>query len=1044
MDKAGKRPRVNSFCGHQAHSANECGKMEAMIEELKVVIGQNVEIEILEYLVQTSKGNIELALNMYFDKTWEKRNPTEQKCINKEPLSTKSWYLKYIGSFGMEGWANVSGTGFLSAGEVVLLKKQDKINKKNTSRQFFSESVAKKRNSKQKLSSIVRFCTEKGLEIGRIPQESAIHISTLLEFKTCSFTASCIYAPDKIKIGDKILLQVACFIHKRAFTTMKEPLFSREGHIYEKSRTEEIHEQHRQAILWLLTKVGLEPDDSKTPDSKTIFKEVIKTSKTMGSILSKTGYLDPFEENNSDSEEESKELEKEQISYIYKSMKSYDPNMKEISPSSSFNLELKSYQKQENLLIFIIFFLIFLGLREIDMLKEKNTIHPLWQIFYWPSYNENGKKLDFENSDNRFYVNPYSGKLTLEFPRADQGFCGGILADEMGLGKTIEILSLIHSNKPVASLNSTPFIMNSNPSIQSCRTTLVIAPLSLLDQWRSEAEIASKPNSLKIQIYYGADKSIDALVQCQTTNQPDLLITSYGVVLSEWSQMTTNNKSFFNLFSIDFYRVVLDEAHYIKNRHSKTAKACSSLNAKRRWVLTGTPIVNKLEDLFSLIHFLKIEPWGNFIFWKTFITIPFESKNIPRALNTVRMIFENVILRRTKTTKDIHGNLIITLPSKEIMTEEIVLSLKEREIYDFIYTKAKQAFIENSAAGTVFKNYITILTMLLRLRQSCCHPSLIKRGEKNDFLNLPFDKDIENSMNTDDIIDLKDLIEPFCNQNIEKQNTDVYKTCVIKNILENAQDECSICSASPIVEEAITSCWHMACKLCLKKHIEFQKAHNKKPLCHMCRSPIDEQNVYEIIRKGSQGVSDSNCRIELRKFTLISSSKLDALIKQLFALKMSDPYAKSIIFSQFTTFLDLVEVFIKRDNFEFLRLDGGMSMKERSIVLEKFRTEKKGLILLVSIKSGSVGLNLTAASWVFILDPWWNFSMENQAIDRVHRIGQTLPVKVVRFIVKDTIEEKMIQICKRKLMLADISVMDYQSHDYVTKQHLEELQALFE
>ncbi|KTW32933.1 hypothetical protein PNEG_04255 [Pneumocystis murina B123] len=992
MNRPEKRPKVNSFYDHEDR-VNERGKMEAIIDELKVIIGHNVEIEILEYLAQTSKGNIELALNMYFDKTWEKKNQKEQKYINQESLSTKSWYLKYIGSFGMEGWANVSGTGFLSAGEVVLLKKQDKINEKTKSRQFFPESVSRKRNSRQNLSRIIRFCTEKGIEIGRIPQESAIHISTLLEFKTCSFTASCIYAPDKIKIGDKILLQIACFIHRQAFTSMKEPLFSREDNIYKVSMTEEIREQHRQAILWLLTKVGLEPDDSKTPDSKTIFKEVIKASKNTGPILSKMGYLDPFGENSSDLEEESKELEKEQINFIYKNTKSYDPNMKEMLPSSSFNLELK---------------------------------------------------LDFGNSDNRFYVNPYSGKLTLEFPRADQGFCGGILADEMGLGKTIEILSLIHSNKPVASLNSTPFIINSNASIQSCRTTLVIAPLSLLDQWRSEAEIASKPNSLKIQIYYGTDKSIDALVQCQTSNQPDLLITSYGVVLSEWSQMTTNNKAFFNLFSIDFYRVVLDEAHYIKNRLSKTAKACSSLNAKRRWVLTGTPIVNKLEDLFSLIHFLKIEPWGNFVFWKTFITIPFESKDIPRALNTLRMIFENLILRRTKTTKDIHGNLIIALPSKEIMTKEIILSLKEREIYDFIYTKAKQAFIENSAAGTIFKNYITILTMLLRLRQSCCHPSLIKHGDKSDFLDLPFDKDIKNSINTDDIIDLKDLIEPFCNQDIKKQNTDAYRTCVIKSILEKTQNECSICSASPIVEEAITSCWHMACKSCLKKHIEFQKSHNKKPLCHICRSPIDEQNIYEIIRKGTQGVADNNSRIELRKFTSISSSKLDALIKQLFALKMSDPYAKSIIFSQFTAFLDLVEVFIKRDNFEFLRLDGGMSMKERSIVLEKFRTEKKGLILLVSIKSGSVGLNLTAASWVFILDPWWNFGMENQAIDRVHRIGQTLPVKVVRFIVKDSIEEKMIEICKRKLMLADISVMEYQSRDDVTKQRLEELQALFE
>lgn len=457
--------------------------------------------------------------------------------------------------------------------------------------------------------------------------------------------------------------------------------------------------------------------------------------------------------------------------------------------------------------------------QENNSLEEANSIHPLWKIFSWPSYDENGERLCLENTD-KFYVNPYSGKLSLEFPKADYAYCGGILADEMGLGKTIEILSLIHSNKPKTQSNTTSFIINSSTSIKACRTTLVVVPMSLLEQWRSEAEIASKPNSLKTQVYYGIDKSIDILTQCQTSNQPDLLITSYGIVLSEWSQMIANDKAF-NLFGIDFYRVVLDEAHYIRNRLSKTAKACSALNAKRRWVLTGTPIVNKLEDLFSLVHFLKIEPWGNFVFWKTFVTVPFESKNISHALNTVSMIFRNFVLRRTKTTKDIHGNLIISLPPKEIITEEIILSPKEREIYDLIYTKAKQTFIENSAAGTIFKNYITILTMLLRLRQSCCHPSLIKHSAKNDLFDILFHKeDINDSIDINNDIDLRKLIEPFNDQITKEQNINTYTTYAIKNILEKSDSECPICSADPIIEEAVTPCWHMACKSCLEQHIK--------------------------------------------------------------------------------------------------------------------------------------------------------------------------------------------------------------------------------
>ncbi|KAG5513816.1 hypothetical protein PMAC_000854 [Pneumocystis sp. 'macacae'] len=968
----------------------------ALIKKLKDVIGNEIGLDTLEQLIENSKGDLEQAINMYFDKTWE---------------TTKQWSQRYIGSFGLEGWASVSGKELLSAGEVVILKKQAFWGSKGLSKPTQMQRGEKIGILKNKTSSIIRFYNSKGMEVGRILQEPAIYMSFLLDQNMCTFSANCVYTPLEMKTG----------------------IASNFINIGETSKTEESLELHRMAILWLLTEIGLESDHSKTSEYKTSLKEIVRATKNIyESISFKTAYLDSHDSNDLTPKGQNKELQKEQLDFLYESTESYDPNMKEMDPPFSFNLELKPYQKQVNFSCLIIF-LILLGF--------------ILDVFNWPSYDENGKKFVLENTDTQFYLNPYSGKLSLEFPKADYACCGGILADEMGLGKTIEILSLIHSNKPKTQSNITSF-MNSNTSIQTCQTTLVVVPMSLLEQWRSEAEIASKPNSLKIQVYYGIDKSTNVLIQCQGNSQPDLLITSYGIVLSEWSQMTTNSKLSFNLFGINFYRIVLDEAHYIKNRLSKIAKACSALNAKRRWVLTGTPIVNKLEDLFSLIHFLKIEPWGNFVFWKTFVTIPFESKDISRALNTVSIVFQSFILRRTKTTKDIHGNLIISLPPKEIMTEEIVLSPKERKIYDLIYTKAKQTFIENSTAGTIFKNYMTILTMLLRLRQSCCHPSLIKHSAKNDIFDILFHKeDVDDSTDINNDIELKELVESFNNRIIKEQNTNAYTAYAIKNILEKTSNECPICSTYPIVEEAVTPCWHIACKPCIEQYIKvrfflkllftntfkFQESHGEKPLCHICRSPIDKRNIYYIIRKENIDASNNNYQIILRKSTFISSSKIDALIKHLFALKASDPYAKSIIFSQFTSFLDL-----------FLRLDGKMTMKERSVVLEKFRLEKKGLILLVSQKSGNVGLNLTAASFVFILDPWWNFTMEDQAIDRVHRIGQTSPVKIIRFIVKDSIEEKMIQICKRKSALANISMMKHRSREEIVKQRLEELQTLFE
>jgi DNA repair protein RAD5 len=208
----------------------------------------------------------------------------------------------------------------------------------------------------------------------------------------------------------------------------------------------------------------------------------------------------------------------------------------------------------------------------------------------------------------------------------------------MGLGKTIEMLSLVHSIRAAPG--------SQNP------TTLVVAPMSIISQWKSEADNSAHQGTLKTIIYYGADKALDLPSLCASPHPPDLIVTSYGVVLSEWTSNTTDG-----IFSTEWFRVILDEAHYIKNRTSKTARACYDIKAGRRWVLTGTPIVNKLEDLFSLVHFLGVEPWCLYSYWRTFITVPFESKDYLRALDVVQTILEPLVLRRTKDMKDNEGDL---------------------------------------------------------------------------------------------------------------------------------------------------------------------------------------------------------------------------------------------------------------------------------------------------------------------------------------------------------------------------------------------------
>lgn len=293
-------------------------------------------------------------------------------------------------------------------------------------------------------------------------------------------------------------------------------------------------------------------------------------------------------------------------------------------------------------------------------------MHPLWEEYDWPLTDADDKDLPAVTGHNSFYVSPYSGELSLIFPVQEQTCLGGILADEMGLGKTIEMLALVHSNPSpqqqagmesgaLDTVNNLPRLSKTSASVERApATTLVVAPMSLLAQWASEAEKASKTGTLKVLVYYGNEKNVNLQTLCcgaNTNTAPNLIITSYGVVLSEFNgvaAMGGNRGSHGGLFSVEYWRVILDEAHMIKNRQSKSAKACYELAATHRWVLTGTPIVNRLEDLFSLIRFLRVEPWSNFSFWKTFITNPFEKGEFVRSLDVVQTVLEPLVLRRTK------------------------------------------------------------------------------------------------------------------------------------------------------------------------------------------------------------------------------------------------------------------------------------------------------------------------------------------------------------------------------------------------------------
>jgi len=144
------------------------------------------------------------------------------------------------------------------------------------------------------------------------------------------------------------------------------------------------------------------------------------------------------------------------------------------------------------------------------------------------------------------------------------------------------------------------------------------------------------------------------------------------------------------------------------------------------------------------------------------------------------------------------------------------------------------------------------------------------------------------------------------------------------------------------------------------------------------------------------------------------SAKLELLLEQL--REVLDEGHKALVFSQFTSFLKIVRDRLDRNAINYEYLDG--ATRDRQERVERFQTEKDCRAFLISLKAGGLGLNLTAAEYIFILDPWWNPAVEAQAVDRAHRIGQTQPVFAYRLITRETVEEKVLELQKAKRELA--------------------------
>lgn len=549
---------------------------------------------------------------------------------------------------------------------------------------------------------------------------------------------------------------------------------------------------------------------------------------------------------------------------------------------------------------------------------------------------------------------------------------GAILVDDVDFAAALECSSsqVMPPKKSVKKRSGTNKSSSAGSGGSGARATLIVCPLSVLSNWLDQFEQHIRADvTLNVYLYYGAERnrSVNLLAG------QDVVLTTYNVLSSDYG-----NKASSPLHKVNWLRVVLDEGHVIRNPSALQSKAVLELQSERRWILSGTPIQNSLKDLYMLLSFLKLKPFDVKEWWNRIIQRPVTMGDRV-GLQNLQALVKGITLRRTKSSK-VAGRTVVQLPERKVFVQHVTLSEEEREEYEQVKRDGKNIIGRYFQEGTIMTNYADVLAILVRLRQYCCHPSLVGKYTGAGDPATP-----------------SELRERLIN-----------KITLVLN--SGSDEECAICLDS-LRQPVITYCAHVFCRPCI---CEVIRSEREQARCPLCRGQIKTKELVEY--PGEEKETGSATAEKWR-----SSSKVNALMSNLLKLRNEDPTVKSLVVSQFTKFLDLLEVPLREYGFSFTRLDGSMNQKSRAKAIQDLQDPTPGspTIMLLSLKAGGVGLNLTAASHVFLMDPAWNPAAEDQCVDRCHRLGQNRDVVITKFLVKDSVEENMVTIQKKKKELVE-------------------------
>ncbi|XP_066588930.1 transcription termination factor 2 [Prorops nasuta] len=561
--------------------------------------------------------------------------------------------------------------------------------------------------------------------------------------------------------------------------------------------------------------------------------------------------------------------------------------------------------------------------------------------------------------------------------RETQKPAGGILADDMGLGKTLTMIALVMTSLAQSSIKSDSEHTEdsedewekSHKPISNKGGTLVICPASLLAQWEGEVKSRCKRGMLSVQIYHGSSRETKPM---RLANY-DIVVTTYNIVARE-------NKTQSTLFQIRWQRIILDEAHIVRNHKTQASLGVCALRAIKRWALTGTPVHNKEIDLYAILKFLKCSPFDDLKVWKRWV----DSKDAA-GQQRLATVMKSIMLRRTKQELQNKGE-IESLPSKSLEVIEIKLDTHEKLAYEkvLVYSRTlfaqflsqraekehmielhggrfnKPTFLSNPNKQTQFTKAQSqllsmhadvksheILVLLLRLRQICCHPALIHSM-------LDQEEIAQSGFGDEENLDTN-LLRQINNINLKDTNNHPEEG--------TSEDDDEIGVDMRVKENILTS-----------------------------DNPLFDDN-----------------RI---------SSKMKAILN---TVKEIIPKGeKLIIVSQWASMLKVVAKNLKSvKNARCIEFTGSVAIKNRQSVMDAFNNPDSNVnILLLSLTAGGVGLNLVGGNHLLLIDIHWNPQLESQAQDRIYRFGQKRDVYIYKFICKDTVEERILKLQEYKLGLA--------------------------